>query len=303
MSRTTHTKSARGFSLVELLVAIGIISVLASLLLPAIQQVREQTRSLDCRNRLKQLDLAHHLFHDSFRSLPIGHESGRGSHRYQTWLAKLLPYVEQNSLHFAIEESYSLSPYPFNTAIHQHFSKPVSHFACPSDERSLTSQFPRSEILVGLTNYVGVSGVTSIRKDGCLFIDSKIRFADVTDGLSNTLLIAERPASSDAWIGWWYAGVVVVNDNFALDSVLGAEDLNPFDLETLKANCPEGPYRFQYSNVGEKCNSFHYWSFHSGGANFGFADGSIRFIPYSTDKLVVRQLATRNLGEVAVAEL
>ncbi len=204
MNGAPLTKRARGFTLVELLTVIGIIALLASLLLPAVQQVREQTRTLECRNRLKQLDLAQHLYHDSNRKLPIGHESGGGSRRFQTWLAKLLPYVEQNSLHAAIEKSYALSPSPFNTAVHQQFSTPVIHFACPSDERSLTSQFTRGEILVGLTNYVGVSGVTSVRKDGCLFVDSKVRYGDVTDGLSNTLLMAERPASFDAWIGWWY---------------------------------------------------------------------------------------------------
>ena len=284
-----------GFTLVEVLVSIGIIAILISLLMPAVQQVREQTRALECRNRVKQLNLAQHLFHDNSRRLPIGQESQAGSHRYQTWLAKLLPYVEERALSDSIERSYSLAPNPFLIAVHNQFSRPVAHFSCPSDPRSSTPQFARAEILVGLTNFVGVAGVSSSSQDGCLYVDSRTRFADITDGLSNTLLIAERPASFDSWVGWWYAGAVA--REVALDSVVGAEDLNPYDAGMVGAVCPLGPYHFQQSRIDSKCNMFHYWSLHSGGANFGIADGSVKFIPYAVDHAVLRNIATRARGE------
>ncbi len=87
---------------------------------------------------------------------------------------------------------------------------------------------PDTEFFAGLTSYLGIAGIDSRRKDGVLFGASAIKFRDITDGISQTLLVGERPASVGNDLGWWYAGVG--NGEGALDHTLGVKDnvANPF---------------------------------------------------------------------------
>jgi prepilin-type processing-associated H-X9-DG protein len=121
---------------------------------------------------------------------------------------------------------------------------------------------------------------------------------DITDGTSNTLLIGERPPSADLRFGWWYAGWGQDKDG-ECDGVLGARTEPRPGLFT---NCDGTPERFQPGRFENQCDMFHFWSPHAGGANFTFADGSVRFLSYSADD-ILPALATRAGGEaVAVPE-
>src|SRR5207253_1385089 len=114
--------------------------------------------------------------------------------------------------------------------------------------------------------------------DGVLYLDSHVRWADITDGTSNTLLVGERPPSSDHRYGWWYAGWGQLKTGSA-EMVLGVKELR--DDPKYEA-CSPGPYTFQAGGGGNDCDTFHFWSLHLGtGANFLFADGSVRFLHYS----------------------
>lgn len=122
-----------------------------------------------------------------------------------------------------------------------------------------------------------------------------MRFTDITDGTSNTLLVGERPPSKDLWYGWWYAGFGA-GGNGTADMVLGVrENIPPGDA--FIPDCGGLPARFAPGRIDNMCDAFHYWSLHSGGANFLFADGSVRFLAYSADA-VLPALATRAGGEV-----
>lgn len=144
------------------------------------------------------------------------------------------------------------------------------------------------------TSYLGVLGRNGFRNDGALFADSKVTFADIRDGQSNTILIGERPPSSDFRIGWWYRGWGASKDGIG-EMILGVRERN-FSAD-YKA-CPPGPYSFVRGDLKNPCDTFHFWSLHPGGANFAFADGSVRFLSYSADA-ILPALSTCAGGESA----
>jgi prepilin-type N-terminal cleavage/methylation domain-containing protein len=198
------------FTLLELLVVLAIIAVLMGLILPAVQRVRDAAARVSCANNLHQLGLAAHQYHDTMGSLPPGMRSPAVRNQpypFASWLTMLLPYVEQGNLWNATVTAYRQSRSPFKNPPHVGLATVVPTFACPADPRSRQVQFaPRDKFYVALTSYLGVEGRDLYSCDGVLFRDSAIRFADITDGSSNTLLAGERPASADLQFGWWYAG-------------------------------------------------------------------------------------------------
>src|SRR5262249_30065952 len=121
---------------------------------------------------------------------------------------------------------------------------------------------------------------------------------EATDGTSHTLLVGERPPSADLDLGWWYAGWGQAQNGDA-EFLLGTRT-RCYNRDA--ATCPEGPYHFTPGKFSNPCDAFHFWSPHTGGAHFAFADGSVRFLKYSADE-IMPALATRAGGEsVAVPE-
>jgi prepilin-type processing-associated H-X9-DG protein len=211
-----------------------------------------------------------------------------------TWLARLLPYIEQDTLWKATVAAYEYQPVPYVDPPHIGFSMPIRTFACPSDPRTFEPHQTHRSRRAALTSYVGVLGTAYDSTEGVLFRDSHVRLTDITDGTSNTVMAGERPPSADFWYGWWYAGFGQAGTGSA-DMLLGARERN-FGGGFV-ANCPPGPYHFQAGRLTEQCDLFHFWSMHPGGAQFLFADGSVRFLAYTADS-VLPALATRAGGEV-----
>jgi len=165
-------------------------------------------------------------------------------------------------------------------------------FACPADGRVWQPK-DFGPFQVAFTSYLGVEGTDRSRKDGLLFVDSRIRLAQVIDGTSNTLMVGERPPSADLVFGWWYAGWGQAKDGSA-EMVLGVSELN---VSPRYQHCPPGPYTYQAGSLSNNCDLFHFWSVHSGGAHFQLADGSVHFLDYSAAPLMPA-LATRAGREV-----
>ncbi len=151
--------------------------------------------------------------------------------------------------------------------------------------------------MVAFTSYLGVAGQDAYRtRDGILFQNSTTSLLAVTDGTSNTLLLGERPPSADFQFGWWYAGSGQRATGSA-DIVLGVREPN---LLPIVAGSTCGPGRYPFSpalGLSDPCGMFHFWSPHSGGANFAFADGSVRFLTYEANS-IMPALASRAGGEV-----
>jgi prepilin-type N-terminal cleavage/methylation domain-containing protein len=270
-------KQRMGFTLIELLVSISIIAILIALLLPAVQSAREAARRNDCRNRLKQWGLALHNYHDVHRILPAGSISlgpaftplsGWG------WQAMTLPQIEQSALY----QSCDFSLHTASGGNRQVIDQLIPLGRCPSDigDEVYEIELPGySNLKVANGNYVGSGGVLS----GL----SSTRFAHVTDGLSQTLLLGERnshPGTNGTAIftsSW--CGIISEWDVFVANSA-------PF-VHALRSR------PINSSSTASTVFS----SRHIGGASFTMGDGSVHFFSNSMDGDVFAALGTPSGGE------
>jgi prepilin-type N-terminal cleavage/methylation domain-containing protein/prepilin-type processing-associated H-X9-DG protein len=280
MSEQRLRKSRRAFTLIELLVVIAIISVLIALLVPAVQAVRESAARTQCRNNLKQIGLALHSYQDRLKRFPSGYVSGVSAAGETGpgwgWAAYLLDDLEQNNLRreisFGLDIAHAANAAPRNQVL------PI--FLCPSDATIETFVPDGAAVSIAHGNYVGLFGDFDIEDNpgagnGIFFRNSKIRFADISDGTSNTLFIGER--SSNLSKATWTGVLTGIDEGQAL--VLGTADHPP---NSEAASHPED-----------------FWSRHKQGVNFGFADGSVRNVGNNIPPALFKALATRAGGEPA----
>lgn len=257
--------SRRGFTIVELLVVIAIIGTLIGLLLPAVQAVREAARRMQCQNNLHQIGIAMHNYHAAFRKLPPGGievrpETSRG--KQIAWSAMVLPFLEQSAVYSKIDFNFAFD-HPVNR---EAAATPIEAYLCPST--------PRVELLkrgMGATDYGGIYGerilTTNYPPRGVFIHDQGIRFRDVTDGLTRTLMISEDADFRDGqWINAW----------------------NLFDQA------------FPINRAPSFENDIR--SMHPQGANGLFADGSVAFMNESMELELLASICTRN-GNEQVPEL
>jgi prepilin-type N-terminal cleavage/methylation domain-containing protein/prepilin-type processing-associated H-X9-DG protein len=297
--------SRRAFTLIELLIVIALIAILIALLIPAVQKVRSAAGRAQCLNNMKQIGLALHNYHDTYNHFPPGLETS-DPYWYLSWMARILPFVEQEPLGKTIDPEYARSKNPWGNFNRPNFGGVPPHigvgtememYKCPMDTRSLVA----SPVDLGhgnygtiaFTSYLGVSGTQSGSNDGVLYCSSKVRIADIPDGAGNTLMVGERPPSTDLIYGWWYAGAGY-DDVGTGDVILGTREID----YASEFGCPEANLGLQTGVVSNDCDQTHFWSLHTGGANFLFADGSVRFLACEADA-ILPALATRAGGEVA----
>jgi prepilin-type N-terminal cleavage/methylation domain-containing protein/prepilin-type processing-associated H-X9-DG protein len=282
--------SRKGFTLIELLVVIAIIAILIGLLLPAVQKVREAAARLKCKNNMKQIGLALHSYHDRTERLPPGYASGvtagTDTGPGWGWAAHILPDVEQDNLFRQITLSTQIT-----AAVHAAPRvQSLKVFLCPSDTEQPAFAVANTSVSVAHANYVGVFGTNEIEDNpsagnGTFFRNSRVRFGDITDGLSNTYVVGER--STDIALATWTGAIpgatvplrrdpTEAEGHFLL--VLGRGDHSP--------NAPE-------SHIDD------FFSRHAQGLNCLFGDGSVHSVSNGVNLNVWYAIQTRNGGEVA----
>ncbi|HEY2412611.1 MAG TPA: DUF1559 domain-containing protein [Pirellulaceae bacterium] len=304
------TGRRRGFTLVELLVVIAIIGVLVALLLPAVQAARESARRSQCQNNLKQMGIGLHNYHDTFLVLPFGW-SDRGA----GWSTMLLPYIEQKPLYDTLGFNEADNWDSANSANQRACGTYINVFRCPSMAvipKHITNQSIPDRVP---TSYRGVASSTADSDDqstskvgrwmeekdleGLFFGCSRIRFAEITDGTSNTFAVGESRFDTFSQDGnemdFWYIGSPQIDPCSCVPSVntSSATEFSEFCGSTgVPFNARVIPTTSGY------VKELSFTSLHPNGAQFVLADGSVRFVPFSINQTTYQALGSRNNGEV-----
>jgi len=318
------------FTLIELLVVIAIIAILIGLLLPAVQKVRDAAARVSCQNNLKQLGLACHNYHDANSMLPSGYVPdpaidassgylpgssnptfGPGS-RDDSPFISMLPYVEQGNVYNlmninpanpATDQSANWGyqgPPPTGPAAYL-----IKTYLCPAGYVTplfpYESAAPWAKYVFGLTSYLANAGTRGYAyesglapsRDGVFYGNSKTKLQAITDGTSNTLLFGERTY-------WEPNANGQCNPNLADWGAWGAASGIIYDMGDVTGSSwvPINTLCVGAITYNQRINAFG--SEHGGriGANFVFADGSVHFLPNSTNLVTLQSLSTANGGEV-----
>lgn len=289
------TDKRGAFSLVELIVSMAIIGLLVALLLPAVQSVRQAAQKTRCANNLRQIGLALHHDHDLRGAFPPGcsYNGGRDSMPHVSWCTRILPLLERDDLWRDAVAAFAQARFFETVPPHGGLGIVLDGYVCPADDAAHVPWDFRA-FQVAYTDYLGVEGTDQTRRDGVLFLDSRVKLADIADGTANTLLAGERPPSGKMYFGWRYAGWGQAKDGSA-EAHLGARERATH--ESL-VRCPADANRFRAGRFEEQCDNLHFWSYHPGGGHFLLCDGSVRFLRYEADA-VLPALVTRAGGEVA----
>lgn len=308
------SRNKSGFTLVELLVVIAIIGILIGMLLPAVQQVREAARRIQCGNNQRQLALACLNYESAHMHFPPGLNVplGTGSEgtidsdrypdipapkiqdRFGSWMVWIMPFMEQDNLANQLDltqREYVNADGPDSIA-----TAVVPGFLCPSDvDEEVVNSF--SDFWFGTNSYFGSAGIqgwflSGVTLDGVLFYNSAVTIGEISDGTSNTFLIGERYSDDPEYEAFnTYRGWAWSSSFSARDNIIGM--LEPINYELPVGVGPDPDFEW----TDKKFNSFS--SGHPGGANFAICDGSVQFLSDSTSLEVLENLAIRNDGNVA----
>jgi prepilin-type N-terminal cleavage/methylation domain-containing protein len=301
-----------GFTLVEVLVVIAIIGILVALLLPAIQAAREAARRTQCNNRLKQIAVGLHNYHDTIGRLPFatvcningadpGH-GGNGNAR-QSWFHMIMPYVEQQAYYDEIKPLIEARSFPggWNP---QAFVI-IDTFMCPSDPvnpKTTNQGFHGNYIPChGSTDAGSGAGVTN----GMFYPRSRTRLTDILDGTTNTVMLGEIRLQIDGITVAEGVGNVICNQPHDLRGRYHNTYHGNATFTTMRSpNTPVGDTS-QYCAGTTKvpcraCNTnaeIHARSWHPGGVQVALGDASVRFIGDSIDQVVFQAMGTIAGGE------
>ena len=274
--------------MIELLVVIAIIAILIALLLPAVQQAREAARRSECKNNLKQMGLAIHNYHDTYRILPPGFNvdlvvantsTGNGG---LGWSGSILPGLDQANLYNTIDFNADWGTGANEDACATY----LSVYRCPSDTTvshrnhdGIDARVPTSYLACFSGTRGSDSEANVTDADGIFFLNSSIRMRDLTDGSSNTIGVGECVNNFDEFKDHFYIG----------STSIGGWDGAPREYSEYLASTDVAM---------NTTNEVAFGSMHVGGAQFLMMDGSVRFLSENMNRTIYSYLGSRADGEV-----
>lgn len=329
------SRQRRAFTLIELLVVIAIIAVLVALLLPAVQQAREAARRTQCKGNLKQIGLALQNYHEVARTFPYGWMADFNNLNSNTWGLMILPQIDQaplfNNFNFSVPavDQAPLLGFP-PAAVNQNLAVIATKLPihlCPSNPGggqiyqglipagSVSAGLPPMDITYTIApgDYASMSAVyrnyasiafasfangTNGDMRGTMYFESKVRFADIGDGASNTILSFERTGGATIYQKA-IANTVPPYDILGKANGGGWADIAGGE-NWIKGSLYDGTQPQQGGPCAINCTNLNgegLYSFHTGGAHVVLADGSVRFISQNISQFVLGSLITRNHGE------
>lgn len=312
----------RAFTLIELLVVIAIIALLLALLLPAIQKVRAAADRMLCGSNMRQLVIALHHYHGDFKRFPLAYTDVASTEAWHNWMAYTLPYVEGQNL--AKGYNYTIpwwvgtnrdiviqrmkivqcpsTPNPERIQDKPETTPPNKTGSC-GDYFAVAGVHPDINLSLPATQQVNTS--SDLRGALCWFdpnLNKINRFEEIRDGTTNTIMIGECAGREDVYRGREFFAVNYTGSPrvrarggawATTDNAYMIGQRNPWHASF---GIIPGPVRINNSNEWGHC----FYSFHPSGANFAFADGSVRFMGESTSLWTLAVLCTRSGGESLV---
>ena len=286
-----------GFTLIELLTVIAIIGILIAILLPAVQSARETARRMQCQNNLRQQGVALHLFHDKAGRFP----AGVAWPDRKLWSGQMLPYIEQIALHDTLDQTLPWTEPPNSTAC----ATWLSVLRCPSssapnhlDAQGIDDRVPCNYLACASGRVTRESGPPPLigrpDADGMFYVNSDVRIDDIRDGTSSTIAFGEAVFVFEK-SGVDHSGFHQFIDHWYIGTPEGAG--NEFSESMGSTGVPINAFRDKTLFVDERELSFS--SRHPGGAQVAFADGHVKFISDSVDRITWSSFGTRASYDVA----
>ncbi|QDV13834.1 Type II secretion system protein G precursor [Rosistilla oblonga] len=311
----------RGFTLVELLVVIAIIGILVGLLLPAVQSAREAARRMQCSNNLKQIGLALHNYHDTFKSFPSAaiytgtapkqsppldgsnRCNGRDANWGATWMVMILPFIEQQAAYNQMDFTQRARS-AVNSAI---TGQPMDAYICPSHV-GVASRLTQDYDGFAKGNYAA-NGGTHYTQDIANFNSSTYKgpfslagqygakFRDMTDGTSHVIaagdIVATPGNTGDDRGAWgWPSGVLFgLRAQAFANGLLTPNDSRQTDCTAYASNDNTNVNFNQRNNPDcTTTQGMALRSYHPGGVQTVFCDGSVTFIGETIDEAIYENL-------------